>query len=350
MFGKPLGNNQSPAISVVMSAYNAEQYVSSAVESILNQTFRDFEFIIINDGSTDSTGHIARSYAARDSRIRLVEQDNTGLTIALRRGIDISAGEFIARMDADDISMPTRLEKQIEFLRAQSDYVAVSSIIEHFKIEDETGYLDSPIKVDETFPLFNCFTNAIGGHGQVAFRRRSYDLVGGYDPTVTYAQDYDLWTRLTDLGKFGVAREMLYRMRRGHDSITKVHASKQAVYSLRTCRREYKKLTGEGLDESTSIALRSFWWGEPAENTSLQETKRISTAMSIAIDSFFKTNPGLRKYQFVVEKSIAGKWWWRISKRNGIRLGLLLLILTGYWCARAVVAYLRDRARPHYMA
>ena len=333
-----MDSEHPPAVSVVMSVYNAQDYLPAAIESILNQTFRDFEFIIINDGSTDKSGKIAQSYAARDSRIRLIEQENTGLTKALRCGIDLSRGELIARMDADDISMPVRLERQIAFMRANPDYIAVSSIIEHFRREGKTEYFDRPVKIPETIPLLNCFANVIGGHGQVVFRRQAYDVAGGYDPAFRYAQDYDLWTRLTEHGKFGIIREPLYRMRRGHDNITKVFAGEQAECALRTCRREYEKLTGNALDTDVSVALRSFFWSEPAESTSLRNTIRISSAMKVAIDTFFKNNPELRKHRFLVEKSIAGKWWWRISRSNGMPLGLLLCVLTGYWCCRTLKA------------
>ena len=103
-----------PKVSVVMSAYNGERYLREAVESILNQTFNDFEFIIIDDGSTNSTGQILSSYAAQDPRIVLIRnRENIGLTKSLNKGLALARGEYIARMDADDVSLPNRFSEQV---------------------------------------------------------------------------------------------------------------------------------------------------------------------------------------------------------------------------------------------
>src|SRR4030042_1971241 len=101
-----------------MSVYNGEKYLKEAVESILNQTFRDFEFIIINDGSTDGTGAILASYQQKDARIRIYNQENQGLIASLNRGCQLARGEYIARMDADDISLPQRLQRQLDYMEA----------------------------------------------------------------------------------------------------------------------------------------------------------------------------------------------------------------------------------------
>src|SRR3990172_10052244 len=106
----------SPRISVVMPVYNAELFLASAIESILGQTLPDFEFVIVNDGSTDSSLEIVQEYAATDGRIRLVSRPNTGIVGALNDGLAISQGEFIARMDADDMALPHRFERQLKFL------------------------------------------------------------------------------------------------------------------------------------------------------------------------------------------------------------------------------------------
>ena len=132
-----------PKISVVMPAYNAEKYIGEAIESILNQTFKDFEFIIINDGSVDHTKEIIREY--NDPRIVLLENDkNRGIVLSLNKGLDAATGKYIARMDADDIATKDRLEKQLEFLQVKSyDMVGCNAI----KIDEngkEIGYLNFP--------------------------------------------------------------------------------------------------------------------------------------------------------------------------------------------------------------
>src|SRR6266849_5646808 len=108
-------------ISVVMAVYNSAAVVGEAIESVLDQTFGDFEFIIIDDGSTDSSGEILREYARRDGRINLYAQGNSGLIASLNRGCRLAKGRYIARMDADDISLPTRLEKQFRYLEAHPE-------------------------------------------------------------------------------------------------------------------------------------------------------------------------------------------------------------------------------------
>ncbi len=105
-----------PLVSVVMSVYNGERFLREAIESILSQTFRDFEFIIVNDGSTDGTAGILNSYALSDSRVRVFEQENMGQCASDNRGCSLARGKYIARMDSDDVSMRDRLERQIAFL------------------------------------------------------------------------------------------------------------------------------------------------------------------------------------------------------------------------------------------
>src|SRR5213082_3006291 len=117
----------SPVVSVLMPVYNAQRYLPAAVESILGQTFRDFEFIIIDDGSTDRSGEILRKFAAEDPRIKLISRPNTGYVVALNEALSCASGEFVARMDADDISLPTRFERQVAYLREHTDCVLVGT-------------------------------------------------------------------------------------------------------------------------------------------------------------------------------------------------------------------------------
>ena len=117
---------KNPKVTVLMSVYNGEKYLQEAIDSILEQTFKDFEFLIINDGSTDKTGEILESY--HDLRIKIINNEkNIGLTKSLNKGLKLARGEYIARQDADDISMPERLEKEVEFLETHQDYAVVGA-------------------------------------------------------------------------------------------------------------------------------------------------------------------------------------------------------------------------------
>lgn len=186
-----------PAITVIMSVFNGVPYLTEAVDSILGQTFRDFEFIIIDDGSVDGTREILRSY--RDSRIRLVfNENNMGLTRSLNKGLSLSRGEFIARLDADDISCPDRLEKQFRFMRDNPDVAVLGT---------QAYYIDGHGRPIRYFaPGHPCSAPAARyslmfvtpvSHTTVMYRRDIvHDCFGGYDPAYEVGQDADLWCRL----------------------------------------------------------------------------------------------------------------------------------------------------------
>ena len=191
--------NQSPAISVILPVYNAEAYVREAVESILNQTFTDFELIIINDGSTDDSGVILRELAARDARIVLAERPNDGLVSALNEGIKIARAELIARMDADDVAMPERFALQHARMVQEPGLAVLGSF---FNIIDKDG---SIIRLYDDLPLTPTEArSAVGGflvaHPAVMMRRDAVLKAGGYRKAFCHAEDYDLWLRMSDLG------------------------------------------------------------------------------------------------------------------------------------------------------
>src|SRR4051812_11342889 len=123
-----------PKISVLMTAWNAERFIGEAIESVLNQTFTDFEFLIINDGSSDRTGEIIRSY--RDERIRLVEQDNKGIAASLNLGLHLAKADLVARFDADDVCYPERLQQQYQFISNNTEYSVIGSAADYV---DEAG-------------------------------------------------------------------------------------------------------------------------------------------------------------------------------------------------------------------
>ena len=324
-----------------MSVYNGEEYVAAAIDSVLTQSFGAFEFIIIDDGSTDGSTVILRDYAARDDRIRLIEQDNTGLTIALCRGVEASVGKFVARMDADDLSTPDRFARQVTALEADPELAAVTCHVEHFYDDGSLSHVAEPRGDPRLIPLYNCFTNRIGGHGQIMLRRSAYDLAGGYDPSYRYAQDYDLWTRLTRHGSFGVIDAMLYRFRTGHGSISSRSSEGQAENSLRICQREYERLTGRSIEGGVARAMHNFWWNQPPSETSLLDTWRSSIAMARAVRVFFARLPELRRHEFFVRRGIAAKWRWRIKhteSQDSVRKAALLVNVL-HWGLTALLAF-----------
>lgn len=199
-------------VSVVMAVYNGERYLREAVDSILEQTFTDFEFLIIDDGSTDGTQGILRAY--EDSRIRvLVNEQNAGLTRSLNRGLQAARGEFIARQDADDVSEPERLEKQIAFLDANPEVALLGSW--YSIIDTQSNYqqqIRPPCEHREICwdLLFYCpFV-----HSAVMLRRELVlREVGPYDESYGYSQDYDWWCRIADALPVANLPEYLVRYR-----------------------------------------------------------------------------------------------------------------------------------------
>lgn len=206
-----------PAVSVVMSVYNGEKYLRAAVESVLQQSFTDFEFIIVNDGSTDRTRAILESY--QDPRILLMHQENVGLTKSLNRALARAKGEFIARQDADDLSLPDRLRIQVEFLADNSEVSLVGSAVQ---VIDGEGCELTIFRPPCDFPTiaqklksYNCFW-----HGSVLFRRSCLTVLGGYTEAFTTAQDYDLWLRFAEKYQLANLALPLYAYRFNPNAVT----------------------------------------------------------------------------------------------------------------------------------
>lgn len=188
-----------PKVSVVMSIYNGQNYLNEAIDSILNQKFIDFEFIIIDDGSTDNSAEIIRRY--KDSRIVFIQQENRGLMAALNVGINAAQGKYIARMDQDDISLPERLEKQVHYLDTNPHICVVGSWWKNINENNAfLGYTRVPVHDYEcAFMMFEKGENPVG-HPCVLYRTAAIRMLGGYSPEYKNAEDVELWFRLNAHG------------------------------------------------------------------------------------------------------------------------------------------------------
>ena len=205
--------NGNSKISVVMAVYNGQKYVREAIESILNQTFRDFEFIIVDDGSIDTTSEILKEYAREDERIKIITNPkNIGLTKSLNKAIKVAQGKYIARMDADDISLPERLERQIEFMRKNPEVGLLGTAYYEMNLKGEIVgdkfFPTSDKKLKKILIKYNPFF-----HASVMIRKEILDKIGLYNENIPKAQDYDLWFRVTRSHKLANLDEPLMKRR-----------------------------------------------------------------------------------------------------------------------------------------
>ena len=239
---------QNLAISVILPVYNTKAYVREAVESILAQTFTDFELIVINDGSTDGSGVILRELAARDARIVLVEQSNEGLVSALNKGLEMARADLIARMDADDVSMPERFALQHARMIEDPELAVLGSFS---NIIDRDGAI---IRLHDDFPLTPAAAMRFVKHrcpvyhSAVMMRRDAVLKAGGYRKAFCHAEDHDLWLRMSDLG-YAIANlpQPLLNHRRHGANVTEVHW--QALGRSRILARLAHRMRKAGLPD-----------------------------------------------------------------------------------------------------
>lgn len=236
---------EAPTITVLMAVYNGEEYLRPAIDSILSQTFRDFELVIINDCSTDGTEGILESYDDRRI-VRIDNAANRGLTKSLNIGIERAQGKYLARMDADDVAHPRRLETQLRYLEEHGDTGVVGSIARLIDGQGRQGevirYPLEPGHVRWTL----CFSNAFV-HPSVMIRTDLLKQVSGYDTRIMYAQDYDLWCRLSRVTKLANLDEVLTCLRRHEKAISRSKYSQQLASACGTSQRYVSAILGENV-------------------------------------------------------------------------------------------------------
>ncbi len=219
-------------ISVLLPVYNAGSTLNLAIESILVQDFADFEFLIIDDGSTDRSPETIREYAERDPRIRAVfHQSNFGLAKTLNEGIRAAEGEFVARMDQDDEALPHRLRTQYLFMKSRPTIAVAGSYVFHMgkqKSRDRLVRLPiTPSEIVKTFKHENCIY-----HPSVMFRREQIIGLGGYRSEFKNAEDYDLWLRVSQRYRIANIPVALLRYRFSIDGMTLGRKWEQLYYVL----------------------------------------------------------------------------------------------------------------------
>jgi glycosyltransferase involved in cell wall biosynthesis len=227
-----------PKISVVIPAYNAEIYLSESIESILNQSFSDFELVIIDDCSVDNSWEIINKYALQDSRVKIHRnQRNLGIAGNRNKGIELSCGDYLAWQDADDISIPTRLERQVSFLETHKDVGIVGGYLEIFRESKVLGERRYPL---DDLSLRRCiFRYSPIAQPAAMIRMEALNRVGAYDLSLPPAEDLDMTFRIGELYKLANLDLVLVRYRESVTSATATSLKKMEKATIRIRKKNF---------------------------------------------------------------------------------------------------------------
>jgi len=244
-----------PLVSVIMPVYNGERYLAGAVESILDQTLKDLELLAIDDGSKDRSPAILTSYAQRDGRLKVLSRPHEGLVSSLNAGLADAQSKYIARMDADDISVVNRLERQVAYLDERSECVALGcSILEIDPDGDPLGVVRNPLLHEEIEKELLVGCGGALPHPGVMFRRSALETVGEYRGML--AEDLDLYLRLGEVGRLANLDEVLLHYRLHMLSINTTRKREMHEAAIRTIANAYERRKWSGFREDS---VRNGW-------------------------------------------------------------------------------------------
>ena len=297
-----------PLVTVLMPVYNAEKYLPNALESILNQTYKNLEILIINDGSTDNSEKIILSY--NDPRIRYIKQNNVGVGETLRRGVELATGELIRRMDADDLTTLDSIEIQVKFLLKHPKFGMVAAqqchitengkIARHKTIPRPEWFNGQPYRtlkfddfqLDKTPPIV---------HGTAMFYRNLALEVGNYRPWFRVAEDYDLWLRIMERKKIAVLNKCLYFLRIHSNSATAKYRSILKFYDQKAI--EFAQIRRSGKLDPLQQGL---WPEHPTVKKQTPPVRPKPDGKTVRDDLSFM-------YSFAVDAKDL-RLWWRLTK------------------------------------
>ncbi|MDR3606945.1 MAG: glycosyltransferase family 2 protein [Oligoflexia bacterium] len=252
---KSVLNYGAPEVTVLMPVYNGEKFLKTAIESILKQTFSNFELLIIDNGSTDRSSEIIQAY--HDRRIRIIQNDkNIGLIETLNTGIKLARGEYIARLNADDFSSCDRLEQQVDVLRKNKDCVMATCMTETV---GEGGMRLSKDKLSftpESYYFNLHFRNCIC-HSSVMYRKNAVSEAGEYNRDDLHSRGYSLWCRLSEIGKIIQVQKTLVSRRQASDEIAATKDSEQSEIAFSTTQLRLSSALGKEIDRKTTEAATS---------------------------------------------------------------------------------------------
>ncbi len=248
----------APRVSVLMAVYNGETSLRQSIDSILKQDYSDFEFIIIDDGSSDATAEMLASYDDKRMRVRRNET-NIGLTKSLNRGLALARGEFVARQDADDVSSPERLARQVAWMEEHPETGLAGSNVWVLEGNHATPKLEVRPTEDAAIRWWMLFSNVFA-HSSVMFRRSLLATVQGYDESFPVSQDYELWSRMLRVTGVANIDYPLVSLRRGRHNISQKHLGAQNEWAERVSAREIDALLKEKPISLNDVRKLRDWW------------------------------------------------------------------------------------------
>jgi glycosyltransferase involved in cell wall biosynthesis len=314
----------TPIITVLMSCYNAARWLDEAINSVLSQTFRDFEFIIVDDGSKDETLSIVRRAAEQDSRIVIIAKPNTGLADSLNVGIHQARGNWIARIDADDLCEPTRLGKQLATVLANPELVFIGSGLKEI---DENGCE----KMTYSYPsghklLLQNLTSQrkFPPHSSAFYSTKIVREIGAYRPRVRRSQDADLWMRLAEVGEIACLDEPLVKIRKHTNQISNDDLGKQQAINGRMVLTSYY-LRQLGAPDPINLDQESFeffrrWIAMKLEHENSFELESLRKELNLTFHSASNKPAALVKVAFKILSNPIFVWRLIVKKFVGGRL------------------------------
>ena len=263
MYQQNIAAEAQPVVTVLMSVYNGGRFLRDAVNSILRQSFVELEFIVVDDGSVDGSSDVLTSIASTDRRVRILSQPNRGLVAALNLGLKLARGAYVARMDADDVAIDTRLERQLHFMSLNPNVAVLGGAVEIIDARSlPVGRLTFPtgdLQIKNELQQGACPLC----HPAVLMRTDAVRAVGGYRRVVADAEDYDLWLRLAERYQIGNLPDVVLRYRRHAAQVSVQRFQRQALSSLAArasaaCRKQgMRDFLEEESEISSAVLLRN---------------------------------------------------------------------------------------------
>jgi glycosyltransferase involved in cell wall biosynthesis len=308
---------ETPLVSVLIPVYNGAKYVAQAIESVVWQTLMDWELILIDDGSTDDTLAILESYAGQDKRIRLFPQEHRGLVAALNHGLALVRGRYLARLDADDLCLPERLEAQVACLEARPELVILGSAIQSMDQDGASGTTYCMALHDTLIRGTMIFGNPFV-HSSVMLRNETLKKNGlTFDPQAVGAEDYELWSRLIACGE-GMNLDRVLICRRMHSGqISFLESDIGNATAVRVTQQALARLGFEvTFDQAASLRSWQHWTPTIESDQQLDLFDRLFDILEA-----FGHQPGLDEFQL---RMIRARWLLRygLAKTSGLRYHL----------------------------